>query len=151
MAEGSNKEAGATGKRDTNTDSSYFRNSGKPSLHRPIVSPGEKRTPPFRRTSERTPAEALQPDHDWLTGESNTFREETREETYSQPPTAFDAWGAPEASVPLRDEDFLSNEEYFEDQINFLSEKLDRCKRLQWLLLGALLIATAVNVLLLMR
>lgn len=151
MGEGSDKETGATGNRDTNTDTSYFRNSGKPSLNKPIVSPGEKKIPPFRRTSVRTPADAWQPDHDWLTGESKTFREATREEIVSQPRTALDAWGEPEAGVPLGGEDFFTNEDFFENQINLLSEQLNRCKRLQWLLLGALLIATAVNVLLLMR
>ncbi len=151
MAKGSDKETGTTGNRDTNTDTSNFRNSGKPSLHKPIVSPAEKKAPPFRRTFARTPADAPQPDHDWLTGESETFREETGEETVFQPSTAFDAWGELEDRVPLKDDAFFTNEDFFEDQINLLSEKLDRCKRLQWLLLGALLIATAVNVLLLMR
>jgi hypothetical protein len=151
MAEGSDKETGATENRDTKTDTLYFRNSGKPSLNKPIVSPAEKKAPPFRRTSVRTPADTPQPDHDWLTGESTTFREATREETVSQPRPALDAWDEPDAGVPLRDENFFTNEDFFEDQINLLSEKLDRCKHLQWLLLGALLIATAVNILLLMR
>ncbi len=153
MAEGSDNKTGATGNRDTNTDTSYFRNSGKPSLHKPIVSPAEKKAPPFRRTSVRTPAEALQPDHDWLTGESNAFSEETREETFSQPRTAFDAWGAPEARVSLNDEDFFNSDEFNPDHklIDDVTVELRQCKRLQWLLLGALLIATAVNVLLIMR
>ena len=122
----------------------------KESLHQPVIQPGEKKTPPFQRTTGRAPAEPLQPDHDWLTGESNIFKEEQREETAYREHAPFEAWGGPSTTAPLKNEDFFLDDYEYEEHINFLSEKLDRCKRLQWLLLGALLVATVANVLLLM-
>jgi hypothetical protein len=151
MAEDSDKERKYSG--SGNAPSSNT--AGKRNLRQPIVPPGEEKIPPFKRTSVHTPGEALLPAHDWLTGEDKTSREREEGKTTSQPRPAVETWLEPANKNSFNDEDFFDdNEAFFADDYyknaNHAEQELRRCKRLQWLLLSALLIATVANVLLLM-
>jgi hypothetical protein len=155
MAKDSDKEIGTAGNRGAGERAFSSNTPRKASLYKPVIQPTENKAPFFRRTPSRIPGEAQQPDHDWLTGEGKTFREEPWEQSVPQPQphTGYAPWVEPEARVPLKDEGFFDSDDGFNadhNPIDDVKAELRQCKRLQWLLLCALLIATAANVMLLM-
>jgi hypothetical protein len=145
MANNSDTERNDNGSKNAPSADAF----GKRNLRQQIIPPAEEKTPPFKRTPVRMPGEPLQPAHDWLTGEDKTSRGREKGETASQPRPAFEAWLEPANTKPSNDKDYFDdNEAFFAD--DHAEQELRQCKRLQWLLLSALLIATVANVLLLM-
>ncbi len=159
MAENSDTERKGSGNRNANPDRFFSDAPQKRNLNRPIIEPDHNKGFYHQRPLKRAPAEALAPDFIKQNNGPETYRD-LGQGLASPPPFSRKLSRNNPAGTgflePVGDPDIVysDNGEYFENSnyepADDSEQQLQQCKRLQRLLLSALLIATATNVLLLL-